>query len=139
MASNAQILAAIIGKWATPMAAPFLTTWVESVPALGALQNKVRSMGWVSPNWSLMAELSPVMEGAAGSLIAPLLTTYLRGVDDGSIPQMAHAIVDGALKKGELRLMEGKIVIERADLDQLKRLLDYNLPVTAEEVITLKE
>ena len=139
MASNAQILAAIIGKWATPMAAPFLSTWVEGVTALGALQNKVRAMGWVSPNWSLMAELSPVIEGAAGGLIAPLLTGYLRGVDDASIPQMAHAIVDGALKKGELRLMEGKIVIERADLDQLKRLLDYNLPVTAEEVITLKE
>ena len=139
MASNAQILAAIVGKWATPMAAPFLSTWVEGVPALGAIQNKVRSMGWVSPNWSLMSELSPLLEGMSGSLIAPLLANYLRGVDDGSIPAMAHGIVDAALKRGELRLMEGKIIIERSDLEQLKRLLDYNLPMTAEEVITLKE
>lgn len=139
MATNAQILAAIVGKWATPMAAPFLSSWMDGMPAIGALQNKVRSMGWVSPNWSLMAELSPLIEGASGTLIAPILTQYLSGLDDASIPQMAHGIVDAALDKGELRLMDGKITIERSDLDQLKRLLDYNLPIVAEEVITLRE
>lgn len=139
MASNAQILAAIVNKWAQPMMAPFLSSWVEGTPAVAALQNKVRSMGWVSPNWSLMAELSPLVEGASGSLIAPLLTQYLSGLDDSSIPQMAHGIVDAALEKGELRLMDGKVIIERGDLDHLKRLLDNNLPIVAEEVITLRE
>lgn len=139
MATNAQILAAIVGKWATPMAAPFLSTWMEGMPAIGALQNKVRSMGWVSPNWSLMAELSPLIEGASGTLIAPILANYLRGMDDTSIPAMAHGIVDSALQRGELRLMEGKVIIERSDLDRLKRLLDVNLPITAEEVITIRE
>lgn len=96
-------------------------------------------MGWVSPNWSLMAELSPLIEGASGTLIAPILANYLRGMDDTSIPAMAHGIVDSALQRGELRLMEGKVIIERSDLDRLKRLLDVNLPITAEEVITLRE
>ena len=139
MASNAQILAAIVNKWAQPMMAPFLSSWVEGMPAVAAIQNKVRSMGWVSPNWSLMAELSPLVEGASGSLITPLITQYLSGIDDASIPQMAHGIVDAALEKGELRLMDGKVIIERSDLDHLKRLLDHNLPIVAEEVITLKE
>ena len=139
MASNAQILAAIVNKWAQPMMAPFLSSWVEGMPAVAALQNKVRSMGWVSPNWSLMAELSPLLEGASGSLIAPIIAQYLSGLDDASIPQMAHGIVDAALDKGELRLMDGKVIVERSDLDHLKRLLDNNLPIVAEEVITLKE
>ena len=139
MASNAQILAAIVNKWAQPMMAPFLSSWVEGMPAVAALQNKVRSMGWVSPNWSLMAELSPLVEGASGSLIAPIIAQYLSGLDDASIPQMAHGIVDAALDKGELRLMDGKVIVERSDLDHLKRLLDNNLPIVAEEVITLKE
>lgn len=121
------------------MMAPFLSSWVEGMPAVAAIQNKVRSMGWVSPNWSLMAELSPLVEGASGSLIAPIITQYLSGLDDSSIPQMAHGIVDAALEKGELRLMDGKVIIERSDLDHLKRLLDNNLPVVAEEVITLRE
>jgi hypothetical protein len=143
MASNAQILAAIVNKWAQPMMAPFLSSWVEGMPAVAAIQNKVRSMGWVSPNWSLMAELSPLVEGASGSLIAPIIAPiiaqYLSGLDDSSIPQMAHGIVDAALEKGELRLMDGKVIIERSDLDHLKRLLDNNLPIVAEEVITLRE
>lgn len=139
MASNAQILAAIVNKWAQPMMAPFLSSWVEGMPAVAAIQNKVRSMGWVSPNWSLMAELSPLIEGASGSLIAPIIAQYLSGLDDSSIPQMAHGIVDAALDKGELRLMDGKVIIERSDLDHLKRLLDNNLPIVVEEVITLKE
>lgn len=139
MASNAQILAAIVAKWATPMAAPFLGSLLEGVPSIGALQNKVRSIGWVSPGWSLMTELSPIVEGAAGSLISPILANYLRGMADESIPALAHGIVDSALQRGELRLLEGKIIIERSDLDNLKRLLDVNLPMTAEEVITIKE
>lgn len=139
MATNAQILSAILGKWATPMAAPFLSSWVEGVPALGAIQNKVRSMGWVSPNWSLVSELSPLLEGASGYILTPIISSYLAGLDDEGIPAMVHGIVDKAVEHGNLSLMEGKVIIERADLQHLKRLLDANLPYTPGEHIHITE
>jgi hypothetical protein len=97
-------------------------------------------MGWTSPNWSLMSELSPLMESVTGNMIAPMIERYLAGVDDGSIPKMAHSIVDDALKNGELVLFEGKITFEEADLKKLKRLLELNLPYNpSDDVVIITE
>ena len=95
-------------------------------------------MGWVSPNWSIMSELSPLMESVTGNIIAPMIERYVSGMDDASIPKMAHAIVDDALKNGELSLFEGKVVFERSDLEQLKRLLVLNMPLNPDDEVTIK-
>jgi hypothetical protein len=102
---------------------------VQSIGFIQALENKVKSSGWVSSNWSMMAELSPIMESVTGSIMAPVLNKYLSMVDDASIPQMAHDIVDEALKQGKLSILEGKIELETEDLIELKNLLNYNLPI----------
>lgn len=94
-------------------------------------------MGWVSPNWSLIAELSPLMESVTGNIVAPMINKYISQIDDASIPKIAHEVVDNALKNGELSLFEGKVVFEQSDLKQLKKLLDLNLPYNQEE-ITIK-
>jgi hypothetical protein len=52
---------------------------------------------------------------------------------------MAHAIVDKAIAQGHLTLFEGNIIFNEADLKQLKRLLELNLPVGMEETYTVKE
>lgn len=93
------------------------------------LENKIKSLGWVSPNYTLMADVAPLIEGITGSVVAPVLNKYLSMVDDESIPQMAHNIVDEALKNGKLSLMEGKVELETEDLIELKNLLNYNLPI----------
>ena len=85
-----------------------------------------------------MGELSPLMESVTGNLVAPVIERYLSNVSDESIPKMAHAIVDDALKNGELSLFEGKIVFEEADLRQLKRMLELNLPYSPEEDVIVK-
>ena len=95
-------------------------------------------MGWVSPNWSIMSELSPLMESVTGNVIAPIIERYVSGIDDASIPKMAHAIVDDALKNGELSLFEGKVVFERSDLEQLKRLLVLNMPLNPDDDVIIK-
>jgi hypothetical protein len=59
-------------------------------------------------------------------------------MDDASIPKMAHEIVDDALKNGELSLFEGKVVFEEADLRNLKRLLELNLPYDVNEDVIIK-
>lgn len=97
-------------------------------------------MGWVSPNWTLLSELSPIMESITGNIVAPIVGQYLSKVDDASIPKMAHAIVDDAIKNGELTLFEGKVIIEESDLKKLKRLLELNLPYNSkDEIIVITE
>lgn len=136
---NHQILSAVLNKWAQPLVGEFVNKGMSSLPFLQALQNKVRSTGWVSPQWSLTAELGGLLEGVSGSLVQPLLNSYLSQLDDASIPQMAHAIVDKAIAQGRLTLFEGNVEFDEADLRQLKRLLDLNLPVINEEIYQVKE
>lgn len=139
MATNAQILSAIINKWAQPFLQPFITGKAQSLGFLSNLESKIKSTGWVSPRWSIMQDLSPLMESLSSSLVTPMLNRYLSQLDDAAIPQMAHNIVDDALKKGSLNLFEGKVEIEKADLEYLKKLLDYNLPYSEDEAIIIKE
>ena len=138
MATNAKILGAVLNKWVQPLIGSFLSSHVQSIPFVQGIQNKVRSLGWVSTKWTLMGELSPLMESVTGNLVAPVIERYLSNVSDESIPKMAHAIVDDALKNGELSLFEGKIVFEEADLRQLKRMLELNLPYSPEEDVIVK-
>ena len=138
MATNAKILGAVLNKWAQPLIGTFLGSHIQSVPFIQGLQNKIRNMGWVSNQWSVMKELSPLMESVTGNLVAPMIERYLQGIDDTSIPKMAHSIVDDAIKNGELSLFEGKVVFEESDLKQLKRLLELNLPYNPDEDVIIK-
>lgn len=132
MYTNAQILSAVINKWAQPVIQTFLQGKVQSLGFLQNIEAKVKSTGWVSPNWSLIQDLSPIMEGVTGSIVTPVLSKYLSMVDDASIPKMAHDIVDEALKQGKLSILEGKVELDTEDLIELKQLLNYNLPITEE-------
>ena len=136
--SNAEILSAVLNKWIQPLIGAFVSGNMQSLPFIQAVENKVKSMGWVSPRWSLFSELSPVMEGITGNIVAPILNRYLSQVDDRSIPKLAHDIVDNALRNGELRILEGKVVFEKSDLEELKRLLDLNLPFDKTEEYEVK-
>lgn len=137
MYTNAQILAAVLNKWAQPLVKSLIGSYVGTLPVLQMVENKVRSMGWVSPKWSLMGELSPLMEAVTGNAFAPFVAKYLATFDDASLPAMAHNIVDDAIKRGDLVLLEGKVTFEKADLEELKRLLTLNLPYDKDEDIII--
>lgn len=134
MFTNAQILSAVINKWAQPLVKTLLAGKFGSIGFIQNLEAKVRSTGWVSPNWSLIQDIAPIMEGVTGSVVGPILSQYLSQIDDASIPKMAHDIVDEALKQGNLTLFEGKITLDTEDLIELKQLLNYNLPVSEGQV-----
>lgn len=133
MATNRQILAAVLVKWAQPAIEQFATSKLSLLPFFEIANNKVRSTGFVSPAWSLERELMPMAGGLVKALAEPALASMLDGVPDGMIPQMAHGIVDSAIENGQLSLFEGKVVFEREDLEELKRYLNYNLPYDAGE------
>lgn len=137
--SNSMILSAVLSKFLQPVLQMYGGERLASVPFVGMIESKVRASGFVSGGWSLMKELSPIVENVSGKLITPMLNSYLSKVDDAQLPYMAHSIVDAALQNGKLELMEGMIEFEKSDLSELKRLLNINLPLKSEDEYIVKE
>ena len=129
MYSNAQKLAAVLNKWAQPAIQELIGGNLSRMPFLASIETKIKSTGWVSPMWSIAKEISPVLDGVSSSLIEPFIAKYISGIPDESIPQLAHNVVDDAIKNGGLSLFEGKVEFEPEDLEELKPLLKYNLPI----------
>ena len=129
MYSNAQKLAAVLNKWAQPAIQGLLGTRLGQLPFIANLDAKLRSTGWVSPMWSISKEISPLLDGLSSSLVEPMLARYLQGIPDEAIPELAHKVVEDAIRNGGLSLFEGKVEFETDDLEELRTLLRYNLPV----------
>lgn len=138
MYSNTQILAAVLQKWLQPAAIQILQSKVQSMPFVQLINNKVRSTGWVNPQWSIIPEVAPFLEPVANSMVQPVLKSMLAKVPDEAVPAMAHSIVDKALEQGQLSILDGFITLDRTDLEELKKLLNYNLPLKAEAQYTVK-
>ena len=138
MYTNAQILSAVLNKWGQPIVDAFLRSRLQSIGFLQNIESKVKATGWVSPNWTIMQDLTPFIESITGAVITPMLSNYLSQIDDDAIPKVAHDIVDNALKHGKLELLERKIILENSDLVELKNLLNYNLPLNKETVYEVK-
>lgn len=132
MYTNSQILAAVVSQWMQPLIGSFVGSKIGNIPMLGAAENWIKNLGIVSPNYSIIKDLMPIIGGASDVIVVPMLSKYLSMVDDASLPVMAHGIVDKAIENGELSLAEGSITFEEPDLKKLKRLLELNLPLPAE-------
>ena len=132
MYTNAQILSAVLSNWLQPLIGSIVASKVGNVPLLGAAENWIKNLGIVSQNYSIMADIMPIIGGASNVVIAPALNRFLAQVDDAALPAMAHGIVDRAIENEELVLAEGFLTFELADLKRLKRLLEINLPMGKE-------
>lgn len=138
MWSNRQILAAVLNKWLQPALQQMASTKLMQLPFLANIEAKVRSTGWVSPMWSLANEVAPLLGGITTQLVEPMISQYLQGIPDQAIPKMAHQLVENAIKQGQLSLFEGNVVFELCDLEELQKLLKYNLPIKEEECYKVK-
>ena len=138
MWSNRQILAAVLNKWLQPALSQMASTKLMQLPFLANIEAKVKSTGWVSPMWSMANEVAPLLGGVTTQLIEPMISQYLQGIPDQAIPKMAHQLVENAMKQGQLSLFEGNVVFELCDLEELHKLLKYNLPIKEEECYQVK-
>ena len=129
MYTNSQILAAVISQWMQPLIGSVVVSKVGNIPMLGAAENWIKNLGIVSPNYSIVKDLMPIISGASDVVIQPMIARFLSQMDDAALPAMAHGIIDKAIEEGELSLAEGFIIFEEADLKKLKRLLELNLPL----------
>lgn len=137
--SNKEILVAVLTKWAQPAIQSIAGTKLAQLPFVANIEAKIRSTGWVSPMWRLTDDIAPLIGGMGEKVVAPLLANYMQGIPDDAIPVIAHSIVDNAIKNGGLSLMEDNIVFELEDLEELKKLLKYNLPIDAAQSYQVKE
>lgn len=135
---NSEILAAVLNKFLQPLVQQFAATKMSSIPFMQIAENKVKSWGIVSPNWSLTNELMPFIEPVTRQALTPMIKSYLSNIPDESIPQMIHSIVDKGLEQGGISLMEGRLQIDNNDLQELKKLLNYNLPLVANNEYEVK-
>ena len=136
--TNAQILSAVLNRWLQPAVQQLAGQRLASMPLFAGIENKIRSTGWVKPTWSLAAELAPFMQEITGTMVEPLLSQYLSKVPDEAIPLAAHTIVDKAIASGGLSLFDGNVTFEAADLQELKKLLNYNLPLKGDNGYKVK-
>ena len=138
MWTNRQILAAVLNKWAQPAISQVLSGRLSKLPFIGNIEAKIKSTGFVSPMWSLGGEIAPLFGGLSSSLVEPMIAKYLQGIPDDAIPQMAHSLVNDAIKNGGLNLFEGNVIFEVEDLEELRTLLRYNLPITENQTYQVK-
>lgn len=138
MFTNRQKLAAVLNKWLQPALAQLAGAKLMRLPLLANIEAKVKSTGWVSPMWSMANEVTPLLGGVVSQVVEPIIADYLKGIPDQAIPKMAHQMVENAMKQGQLSLFEGNVVFELCDLEELHKLLKYNLPIIEEECYHVK-
>ena len=138
MFTNRQKLAAVLNKWMQPALAQLAGAKLMRLPFLANIEAKIKSTGWVSPMWSMGNEVTPLLGGVVSQVVEPIIAEYLNGIPDQAIPKMAHQLVENAMKQGQLSLFEGNVVFELCDLEELHKLLKYNLPITEEECYNVK-
>ena len=135
MATNAQIMAAIVNKVAQPIVMMYMNELLVTNAVVQMLENKVKSMGIVSPQWKIINELAPFGEVISGAMVVPFLSQLMDGVEE-QIPMLARDFIKTAREQGQISLLEGKILLDKHDIDLMERLIESNLPLA--EVVELK-
>lgn len=131
--SNKDILVAVVIEWLKPVIPAFLGNKINQIPALSMFENWVKNTGIAPQGWSIAQDITPLIQGAAYDIIAPIIIPKLDGVNDEIIPQIAHGIVDAAIQNEELQFLGGNLIFKKEDLIELKKYLDCNLPYNPKE------
>ena len=132
MHSNVEILSAVVAKWLQPLVATIAASKIDTIPFLANIESKIKSTGWVRPDWSVASELSPFVPSVTQTLIQPALRNAIGNIADDQIPAFAFGIVDAAIEHGSLEILDGNVKFDRDDLQRLRRLLELNLPLPAQ-------
>ena len=132
MYSNVEILSAVVAHWVQPLVTSIATANMNKIPFIGNIESKIKASGWVSPKWNIASELSPFMPSVSQAMIKPALLNALSGVSDDQVPAFAYGIVDTAIERGSLEILDGNVKFSKEDLIQLRRLLELNLPLPTE-------
>lgn len=127
--SNAQRLAAVVSFWARPALTQLATSRLSSLPMMQSLQQSIVASGLVSQAYNISADLMPIMAPVINNLLQPYLERQLAQLPDESIPALARDVLAEAEKKGSMSIMDGFLTLEAQDIQELRQLVEKNLPM----------
>lgn len=127
--SNAQKLAAVVSFWARPALTQLATSRLSSLPMMQSLQQSIVASGLVSQAYNISADLMPIMAPVINNLLQPYLERQLAQLPDESIPALARDVLTEAEKKGSMSIMDGFLTLEAQDIQELRQLVEKNLPM----------
>lgn len=127
--SNAQKLAAVVSFWARPALTQLATSRLSSLPMMQNLQQSIVASGLVSQAYNISADLMPIMAPVINNLLQPYLERQLAQLPDESIPALARDVLAEAEKKGSMSIMDGFLTLETQDIQELRQLVEKNLPM----------
>lgn len=115
MITNSYKLAAVITKWINPNLQQIALSYLGSNQQLRMLM--------------------PFVNYISDNTVTKAINGFLSRVPDAMLPDMVHSIVDDAIKQGGFTI--GNIIFDTKDLQELKNLLNYNLPLEKTEEYTV--
>lgn len=127
--SNAKKLAAVVSFWARPALTQLATSRLSSLPMMQSLQQSIVASGLVSQAYNISADLMPIMAPVINNLLQPYLERQLAQLPDESIPALARDVLAEAEKKGSMSIMDGFLTLEAQDIQELRQLVEKNLPM----------
>lgn len=129
--TNKEILTAVLFEWLKPVIPAIMGNKIANNQVVGMFENWIKNTGIAPANWSIMQDITPLIQRAEYNIIMPFIMRKLDKMPDEYIPQMAHGIVDSAISNGSLNLFGGYVKFSESDLKELKSYLDCNLPYTS--------
>ena len=136
--TNSEKLTAVLVAWAKPMVDSVIANVVGKNEGVVAANEWIKKYFPVAGNYSIVNDLSFLAVPATEMVLAPAVRNGIArlGIQDADIPEYASKLVasaiDEAEKKGSVTLFN-TVEIEKSDLEQLRQLLERNLPFEAAE------
>lgn len=127
--SNSQKLAAVLSDWARPAISQIASNKIAGMPFMKSVQTAMQSFGLVSDEYNIVSDIDPFVQPVINSILTPMMARYIGNLPDEAIPDAANAIVGKMKEQGSVKLLDGLIVLEEGDIEELESLLHKNLPV----------
>lgn len=138
--TNASILAAVVAEWCRPAVGQIASSQVTRfVPGLLDVQQQIVNTGIVGGNYKITDELSPFVASAVDIMLQPTLEQFFARVPDEQLPQLAHAFVGKAMEQPTFSVLDGLVTFDQTDMQELKRLLELNLPLESKKSYKVKK
>ena len=115
--------------WARPALTQLATSRLSSLPMMQNLQQSIVASGLVSQAYNISADLMPIIAPVINNLLQPYLERQLAQLPDESIPALARDVLAEAEKKGSMSIMDGFLTLEAQDIQELRQLVEKNLPM----------
>lgn len=115
--------------WARPALTQLATSRLSSLPMMQSLQQSIVASGLVSQAYNITADMLPIMAPVINNLLQPYLERQLAQLPDESIPALARDVLAEAEKKGSMSIMDGFLTLEAQDIQELRQLVEKNLPM----------